>query len=385
MLKINNRLISLPEYQLGKLDKIKENLLSQGKEVLDLGVGDPDLLTDNTIIEGLKKSLTYKGYNNYPPYAGIKELKDGIIKYYKDVFGVTLDREEVLVLIGSKEGISNLIPALCDTGDYAIIPKPSYPVYDLAAKLWGAVSYKIPLKEKDEYLPDLSAIPNEIINKSKMFLINYPNNPTGAVANPYFFKEIIEFCYKNNIVLCNDGAYNEIIRGTEAPLSLLQFDYQKKFIEFGSFSKIFSMSGFRLGYVVGNREVLNAILKIKMNMDSGQFVPVQWAGVEALKLGRDYVNGVRKIYDERIELAENKLKECDIKFFKSKGAFYIWATVPKQYTTDEFCEELLNKCGIIVTPGYVFGNLCHGYFRMSLTKDKMELEKGLSKLNNLNK
>lgn len=385
MLKINNRLNSLPEYQLGKLDKIKENLLSQGKEVLDLGVGDPDLLTDKTIIEGLKQSLTYKGYNNYPPYAGIKELKDGIIKYYKDVYGVTLDREEVLVLIGSKEGISNLIPALCDEGDYAIIPKPSYPVYDLSAKLWGAVSYKIPLKEKHEYLPDLSAIPNEIVNKSKIFLINYPNNPTGAAANPYFFKEIIEFCYKNNIVLCNDGAYNEIIRGTEAPLSLLQFDYQKKFIEFGSFSKMFSMAGFRLGYVVGNREVLNAILKIKMNMDSGQFVPIQWAGVEALKLGRDYVNAVRKIYDERIELAENKLKECNIKFFKSKGTFYIWATVPKGYTTDEFCEELLSKCGIIVTPGYMFGNLCHGYFRMSLTKDKIELEKGLSKLNNLNK
>lgn len=379
-MKINNRLNNIPEYELGKIKNIKDELIKRGEEIIDFGVGDPDLPVNNSILEELVKSFKEAGFNNYPPYDGIMKLKNGIIEYYKETFGVNLNMNEVLVLIGSKEGISNLIPAVCDLEDYVIIPKPSYPVYEAAGRLWGAIPYKLALKEKDGYLPDINLIPNEIIAKSKLFIINYPNNPTGAVANEEFYKEIINFCYKNNILLCNDGAYNEILRSGEKPLSLLQFDYKKLCVEFGTFSKIYNMTGFRIGYIVGNSEVIKGILKIKTNVDSGQFTPIQHAAAQALKLDRNYINSVRKIYDRRIALAEEILTKHNISFFKNKGTFYLWCKVPKNYTTDEFCEDLLKKSGLIVTPGYVFSNLSYGYFRISLTKDEKIIEKGLNRL-----
>ncbi|WP_027623401.1 aminotransferase class I/II-fold pyridoxal phosphate-dependent enzyme [Clostridium lundense] len=379
-MKINNRLNNIPEYELGKIKNIKDELIKKGEEIIDFGVGDPDLPVNNSILEELVKSFKEAGFNNYPPYDGIMRLKKGIIEYYKETFGVNLNMDEVLVLIGSKEGISNLIPAVCDLEDYVIIPKPSYPVYEAASRLWGAIPYKLSLKEKDGYLPDINLIPNEIITKSKLFVINYPNNPTGAVANEKFYKEIINFCYKNNILLCNDGAYNEILRSGEKPLSLLQFDYKKLCVEFGTFSKIYNMTGFRIGYIVGNSQVIKGILKIKTNVDSGQFIPIQHAAAQALKLDRNYINSVREIYDRRIALAEEILTKHNISFFKNKGTFYLWCKVPKNYTTDEFCEDLLKRSGLIVTPGYIFSNLSYGYFRISLTKDEKIIEKGLNKL-----
>ncbi|KAJ51497.1 LL-diaminopimelate aminotransferase [Clostridium tetanomorphum] len=380
-MKINNRLNNIPEFELGKTNKIKTEIIKDKKDIINLTVGDPELPVDKSILEGMIESFYKKGFNNYPPYDGIIELKHGIIDYYKDIFGVKLKEDEVLILIGSKEGISNLIPAVCDLGEYVIIPKPSYPVYEGSSKLWGVVPYKLTLKEKDGYLPDIKLIPKEIVLKSKLFIINYPNNPTGAIANKDFYKDIVEFCYKNNIVLCNDGAYNEIIRTKDNPLSLLQFDYEKKCIEFGTFSKIYNMTGFRIAYAVGNSEVLKAMLKIKMNMDSGQFIPIQMAALNAIKLGREYINSTREVYIERINIAENLLRKHNISFFKNEGTFYIWCKVPKDYTTDEFCDELLKKSGIMVTPGYIFGNLFYGYFRIALTKDKSVIENALNKLN----
>lgn len=379
-MKINNRLNNISEYQLGKIKNIKDELIKKGEEIIDFGIGDPDLPVDNTIVAEMIKAFDKAGYNNYPPYDGIKELKKGIIEYYKETFDVYLKMDEVLVLIGSKEGICNLIPAVTDLEDYIIIPKPSYPVYETAAKLWGAIPYKLTLREKDEYLPNIGLIPKEIIQKCKLFIINYPNNPTGSVANECFYKEIVDFCYKNNIILCNDGAYNEILRVGEKPLSLLQFDYKKLCVEFGTFSKIYNMTGFRIGYIVGNSEVIKNILKIKTNVDSGQFMPIQYAAVQALKLDRNYVNSIREIYDRRIALAEDILTKHNISFFKNKGTFYLWCKIPKNYTTDEFCEELLKNSGLIVTPGYVFSNLSYGHFRISLTKDENIIEKGLNKL-----
>jgi LL-diaminopimelate aminotransferase len=379
-MKINNRLNNIPEYELSKIKSIKEELIKKGEEIIDFGVGDPDLPVDNSIIAEMIRSFDKNGFNNYPPYDGIKELKQGIIEYYRETFGVNLNMNEVLILIGSKEGINNLMPAVCDLGDYVIIPKPSYPVYEATTKLWGVIPYKLPLKENDDYLPNIKLIPQEIISRSKLFIINYPNNPTGAIANEAFYKEIIKFCYNNEIILCNDGAYNEIIRSGEKPLSVLQFDYKKNCIEFGTFSKIYNMTGFRIGYIVGNSQVIKAILKIKTNVDSGQFMPIQYAALKAIKLDRNYVNSIRYIYDRRIALAEDILSKHNINFYKNSGTFYLWCKVPKDYTTNEFCEELLKKSGIIVTPGYAFGNLSYGHFRISLTKDDKIIEKGLNKL-----
>jgi len=254
-MKINNRLCNIKEYHFKEIDDIKNKMIAQGKEIIDFGIGDPDISVHKDIIKGLVDSLQYNDFNKYPPYDGINELKKAIIKYYREIFQVYLDMDEVLVLIGSKEGISNIIPAVCDIGDYVIVPNPRYPVYEMCSYLWGCKPYKVPLKEKNNYLIDLSNIPDEIRKKSKLMIINYPNNPTGAIANNKFYNEVLNYCIQNDIVLCNDSAYNEIIRENKEPVSLLQTDLRKKSIEFGTFSKTFNMTGFRIGYAVGNRKV----------------------------------------------------------------------------------------------------------------------------------
>ncbi|MDF2882389.1 MAG: aspartate aminotransferase [Clostridiaceae bacterium] len=379
-MKINNRMNTIKEYHFKKIEENKNILIKQGKEIIDFSIGDPDLPVEKSIILALENALYTKNFNNYPPYDGITQLKSEIIKYYREVFNVSLNSDEVLILIGSKEGISNIIPAVCNFGDICIMPEPAYPVYETCSKLWGVEPYTIPLKESNGYLPDLSIIPDNIRREAKLFFINYPNNPTGAIANKYFYRDIVNYCTNNDIVLCNDGAYNEIIMEKKQPLSLMQYDPDKKFIEFGTFSKIYNMTGFRIGYVVGNSKIVNAICKVKSNLDSGQFIPIQLAAVAALKLDRDYVDRVRKVYDKRRDTAISILADKNIEIFNGGGTFYIWCKVPHNYTTDEFCEELLDLYGLIVTPGYCFGNSGYGYFRISLTKSCGEIEKALNKL-----
>lgn len=379
-MKINHRLNSLSEYHFQRLDEIKKNLIRLGKTLTDLSIGDPDLPVHGSIIEGLIKGLGVNNYNKYPPYDGLEELKKSIIKYYEDVYSVKLNIDEVLVLIGSKEGINNIIPAVCGIDDYAIVPKLGYPVYKTCCHLWGVNTYEFELQDKNNYLPDLTSIPNEIADKCKLLMLNYPNNPTGATANEDFYKEATKFCDKNSIVLINDGAYNEIIKPKNPPLSILQFDNKKQCIEFGTFSKVYNMTGFRVGYAVGNSSIVKALLKIKSNVDSGQFIPLQYSAIEALKLSRNYVDDVRKVYLERKIETEKVLLDHNIEFYKGEGTFYIWCKTPSGYTTEKFCEELLNTFGIIVTPGTAFGGSGGGYFRIALTKDKEEIVNALSNI-----
>jgi LL-diaminopimelate aminotransferase len=311
-MKVNNRLNTLSEYHFQQLDETKKALVKAGKTLTDLSIGDPDLPVESNILGGLIKGLSVKDYNKYPPYDGIEELKKSIIKYYEEIYSVKLNLDEVLILIGSKEGINNSIPAICGIGDYSILPNPAYPVYKTCCHLWGVNSFEIPLLQSNNYLPRLSDIPYNVAEKSSLFLINYPNNPTGAVANESFYKEAVDFCGKHDIILANDGAYNEIIYPKEKPISLLQFDEKKQCIEFGTFSKIYNMTGFRLGYAVGSSKVIKALLKVKSNVDSGQFIPIQYSAMEALRLSREYVDDIRKVYMERRIQAEKVLEEYNI-------------------------------------------------------------------------
>ena len=379
-MKLNNRLSNVNEYHFKKIDDIKNEVIMTGKKIIDLSIGDPDLLVDPQITDALIEGLKGERYNNYPPYDGIIELKKAVIQYYNQVYSVNLNLDEVIILIGSKEGISNIIPAVCDIGDCVIVPEPGYPVYSICSKLWGCIPYTIPLKQNNGYMPNLDDIPEKIVNKCKLFFINYPNNPTGALANSEFYKHIIKFSYDNNIVLCNDSAYNEIIKVDKNPISLMQYDLKRQCVEFGTLSKTYNMTGYRIGYAVGNAKVINALLKIKSNCDSGQFIPVQKAAVAALNLERDYVHSIRKIYDERREVAKRVLLQKNISFFDTEGTFYLWCRTPKNYTTNEFCEELLINHGIVVTPGNVFGKLGYDYFRIALTKDKLIIEEALKSL-----
>ncbi len=379
-MKTNNRLNSIPKYHFKKMEELKSELLKEGKKIVDLSIGDPDLLVNKNITDALIESLSENRFNNYPPYEGIKDLKLQVIKYYDEQYSVKLNLDEVIILIGSKEGLSGIIPAVCDVGDTVIVPEVGYPVYEACAKIWGCNTFNVPITEKNSYFPELLNIPESILRESKLFFINYPNNPTGATGNESFFKEIISFCDRYNIILCNDGAYNEIIEPEAKNISLLQFDFEKQCVEFGSFSKTYNMTGFRLGYAVGNKSIISALSKVKSNLDSGQFLPIQKSGIAALKLDRNYVNSIRTIYSERKLLAINLLKEKNIECFSGAGTFYLWCKIPKNYTTDEFCSELVNDYGIVVTPGYCFGSFGYGYFRIALTKDKEVIVDSLSKL-----
>ncbi|MBU3110709.1 aminotransferase class I/II-fold pyridoxal phosphate-dependent enzyme [Clostridium lacusfryxellense] len=376
-MKINNRLSNVEEYHFKKIDDIKNKAINSGKTIIDLSIGDPDLEVHSNITDALIGALKDDGYNNYPPYDGVIELRKAVINYYNDVYNVSLNLDEVIILIGSKEGISNIVPAVCDVGDCVIVPEPAYPVYKICSKLWGCIPYTVPLSRSNGYMPNLEIIPEKVVNKCKLMFINYPNNPTGAVASSDFYKRIIKFSYDNNIVLCNDSAYNEIIQVNKEPISLMQYDKNRLCIEFGTLSKTYNMTGYRIGYGVGNANVISALSKIKSNCDSGQFIPVQKAAIAALNLERDYVQNARKIYDERRSMCKSVLKQKNIDFFDAEATFYLWCKTPRNYTTNEFCEELLINYGIVVLPGNVFGKLGYDYFRIALTKDKFVIEEAL--------
>lgn len=379
-MKINNRLDAIGVYHFKTIDSIKEKRRKEGKKIIDLSIGDPDLPVEPSILQALVDGFKEEGFNKYPPYDGINELKKQVIDYYKNRFKVNLDLEEVAILIGSKEGISNIIPAVCDIKDVVIVPEPGYPVYSAGAKLWGCIPYTVPIKESNDYLVDFTEISKEVSSKAKLMFINYPNNPTGASGNGEFFTEIIKFCEENNIVLCNDAAYSEIITTEEKPLSILQFDKNKHSVEFGTFSKLYNMTGFRIGYAVGNKQAIAALVKVKSNLDSGQFIPIQKAACRALNLNEAYGDEVREIYLKRRTVAERVLKEKNIEFFPTKSTFYIWCKTPRGYTTSEFCSEILEKYGLVVTPGSCFGTLGYDYFRIALTCSWEIIEEGLSSL-----
>lgn len=377
-MKINNRLNLIPEKSFYSLNEIAGKLKNKNRKIYDFGVGDPSLKLRPEIIDGLIQGIRKDKWNNYPPYDGIVELKREIIKYYKNLYNVDLNEEQVIVTIGSKDAIVGLIPAVCNFNDSIIVTEPSYPVYKSVCSLWGVHYNKIPISSSNNYLPNLN-ISERILNESKMLLINYPNNPTGAAANESFYQDIIKFADKYNLVLVNDGAYNEIVFNCK-PISILQYDNNKKTVEIGSFSKIFNMTGFRIGYAVGNSEVLKAMMKIKRNLDSGQFIPIQYAAINALRLGEKYRNDICSEYYNRKEKLISILESKNIKFFNSKGSIYLWCNVPKGYSNDEFCYEMVEKYGIIVSPGYNFGTTSYNHFRIALTGSTEIIEEAFSKL-----
>lgn len=376
-MKINNRLNEIGEYHFKKIEDKKRQLILDGEKIYDFGIGEPDIKPKQEIVESLIEALKEDDFYKYPPYEGIEELKKAIIKFYKEVYEVDLSMEEVKILIGSKEGISNVFPAVCDIGDLAIIPSIGYPVYSIAPKLWGVETYEMKIQYNKEYLPVLDDIPKYVRGKAKLLMVNYPNNPTGAIANIDFYKELHSFSKIYDIVICNDNAYGEILNYNIKPLSILSCGKENA-IEFGSFSKTFSMTGFRLGYVVGDRNVLKRIMKIKTNVDSGQFIPIQSCGIRALNIFNSL--GVKNIYNDRRKEVEIILNEKKLTFFKGQGTFYVWVKVPNGYKDNDLVEEFLDKYRIIVTPGSVFGSEGEGYFRIALTKSVEEIRGAFSRI-----
>ncbi|GFR35054.1 aminotransferase class I/II-fold pyridoxal phosphate-dependent enzyme [Thermobrachium celere] len=385
-MKLSNRLNKVPKYIFSRLDELKAKYKEKGIKVIDLSIGDPDIETPEFVVDFLIESLKNQNYHKYPPYDGIEELKISIANYYKRRFNVDLNyKDEVAVLIGSKEGIAHMFLALTDINDYVIIPDPAYPVYRATANIAGCNVYTMPLIAKENYLPNLDNIYDEVKRKAKLLIVNYPNNPTGAVADVEFFKKLIDFGKQNDILIVNDAAYAEILETGRKPASILQVEGAKDIsIEFGSLSKIFSMTGWRVGFVVGNREAISKIVSVKSNFDSGQFIPIQKAAAYALDFTDIYVDFINDIYNERRKIVVDVLRSKNLEVYDSKGTFYVWFKVPPNYNSEEFCSLILERAHVLITPGNAFGDRGEGYARISLTSSTKEIKQAMDKINNIN-
>jgi LL-diaminopimelate aminotransferase len=376
-----DRLRKLPPYLFKEIDRKKTELRAKGMDLVDLSIGDPDLPTPAHIIEAMKKAVADSINHRYPSYSGMLEFRAAVGEWYKKRFSVDLDPEkEVLTLIGSKEGIAHLPLAFINPGDVSLVPSPGYPVYKVATVFSGGESYPMPLFREKGFLPDLDAIPADVVRRAKVMFINYPNNPTAAVADMTFFEKVVDFATRNQILVCHDAAYSEVAYDGYRPPSFLQARGAKDVgIEFHSLSKTYNMTGWRVGLVAGNKEAIDGLSAIKSNVDSGVFQAIQFAGITALRGDQSCVQNMIDVYTERRNLMVSLMKKAGFDLDTPKASFYLWIKTPKGHSSAQLATRLLEK-GVVVTPGNGFGEPGEGYFRIALTQRKERLEEAMQRI-----
>jgi LL-diaminopimelate aminotransferase len=377
----SKRLDRLPPYLFVEIDRVKNELMAAGKDVVDLGIGDPDLPTPPEIVEALREACTDPATHRYPLQRGLPSFKAAIARWYEKRYGVALDPErEVLPLIGTKEGIGHLPLAIMDAGDIALIPDPAFPIYPAATWLAGADVHCIPLTEQEGFLPDLASVPGSALRHARLLFLNYPNNPTGAVADLEFFKGAVDFARENGLVVLNDAAYSEIVY--EGPrVSLLQAEGAKDVgIEFHSFSKTFNMTGWRLGFAIGNPHALEALATVKDNVDSCVFTAIQRAGEAALALPQSRLDELVDIYRGRRDVLVDGLHKAGWNVPRPHATFYIWARVPTAERSQEFSARLLERGQVVTTPGVGFGEGGDRYVRMALTTTEDRMAEAVARI-----
>jgi len=381
-MKKSKRLNQIPPYLFVKIEEKKAEMEAKGVDIINFGIGDPDLPTPKHIFKKMHEVLESKEASQYPSSKGEFAFKKAISKWYQKRFKVELNpRDEICCLIGSKEGLAHLPLAFIDPGDIALIPDPSYPVYKISTTLAGGEPYLRPLTEKNNFLPELKKIPANVIKKAKLLYINYPNNPTGAAADKEFFKKCVDFCKKNNLLLVSDLAYSEMGYDGYIPSSVLEIEGAKDVtIEFHSLSKTYNMTGWRIGMAVGNSEAVQALAIIKSNIDSGAFKAIQLAAIEALSASQDCVKANNKIFEERRDVLVNGLNSLGWQLEKPQATFYLWVPVPKGETSASFTKKLLDKCGILVVPGSGYGKSGEGYVRFAITIDQKQIVEAILRL-----
>lgn len=379
------RLKQLPPYLFMEVDRRKRELLAKGKDVIDLGVGDPDLPTPSFVIEALAQAAKNPANHRYALDAGMPELRQAFSQWFAGRFGKKLDpQEEVLPLIGSKEGIAHLPLALLNPGDVALIPDPCYPVYKSSTLFAGGKPHLMPLLESQDFLPDYESLEPEVLEKAKLLFLNYPNNPTAACATREFFEETVRLAHEHGILIAQDAAYSEITYDGYTAPSILEIEGAEDVaVEFHSLSKTYNMTGWRVGFAVGNREIIRLLAKVKSNIDSGIFQAVQLAAKSALERGRSVYQSIVEIYRHRRDRVVEKLNRLGWKVTAPKGTFYLWIPVPPGYTSQELAMKLLQEAFLIVTPGNGFGANGEGYFRISLTVPEARLEEAVRRIESL--
>lgn len=379
------RLKRLPPYLFKEIDRKKKEALARGVDIIDLGVGDPDIPTPPHIVQAMRHAVDDPRNHGYPSYSGMESFREGVARWYNRRFGVTLDPStEVISLIGSKEGIAHFPLAFINPGDIALVPTPAYPVYRIATLFAGGEPYFMPLVRENHFLPDLEAIPEEVADRAKVMVINYPNNPTSAVADLDFFSRVVAFAGKHHIIVCHDAAYTEMAFDGFRPPSFLEAEGAKECgIEFHSLSKTYNMTGWRVGFAVGNAGGIAGLGAIKSNIDSGIFQAIQVAGIVALEGDQTCVKDMTGIYEARRDLMIRGLREAGLEMITPRATFYVWVHVPEGYSSASFVERLLEEAGLVVTPGNGFGEPGEGYFRIALTKDKKRLSEAISRLKSM--
>ena len=386
------RVRMLPPYLFKEIDRLKAELVAAGVDVINLGVGDPDLPTPKHIIKALQIAAEDPSTHQYPSYSGTNAFRRSVAGWYSWRFGVDLDPEsEVLTLIGSKEGIAHLPFAFINPGDLALIPTPAYPVYHITNLFAGGESYFMPLVKKNNFLPDLDAIPADVARRAKLLFINYPNNPTGATAERDFYEKVLDFAREYDIIVCHDAAYTEMAYDGYRPMSFMELPGAREVgIEFHSLSKTYNMTGWRLGFAVGNADVLDGLGQIKSNIDSGAFNAVQMAGIAALESDQACVDEMQSVYRERRDVMIAGLRSIGLDPEVPKATFYVWCPTPKGYSSQDFTALLLKETGIVTTPGSGFGNSDErtenpgeGYVRFALTVPKERIAEAVERMRKL--
>ncbi|MCD6132953.1 MAG: LL-diaminopimelate aminotransferase [Deltaproteobacteria bacterium] len=380
MFEVAHRLKEIPPYLFAELDRLKQEIQNKGVDVIDLGVGDPDIPTPKPIIEIAKRALEERENHRYPTYKGMLSFRRAVASWYKRRFNVELDAEtEILTLIGSKEGIAHLPLAFVNNGDIVLVPSPAYPVYAPATYFAGGTPYTMPLLEENDFLPALGDIPEDILGKTKIMFLNYPNNPTSACATEDFYKDVVSLAKTHNFIVAGDNAYSELYFDNKKPISFLEIEGAKEVgVEFHSLSKTFNMTGWRIGFTVGNSEIIEGLGRVKTNIDSGVFQAVQEAGREALNHEEEITPAIRGIYEERRDLVDEYLKKLGFSYRKPEATFYFWIKVGKDSTS--FAKSLLERCGVVVTPGVGFGKEGEGYIRLSITQNKERLKEAMERI-----
>ncbi|HAV93102.1 TPA: LL-diaminopimelate aminotransferase [candidate division WOR-3 bacterium] len=378
---VSKKIKLIPPYIFNEIDKLKKSI----KDPIDFGVGDPDMPTPSFIVKEMEQQIKIAENHKYPSYEGLPELREEIAKYFKKRFNVNLDPDnEILILIGSKEGIAHSLEAFLDKNDEVLLPSICYPVYRTQTLLKGGRVVEFPVNYENYFVPYFSDIKKRLSEKSKVLFLNYPNNPTGATVEKPFYDQAVDFAMRNNLIIMNDNVYCDVYFSKVRPPSIMQTNHAKDCaIEFHSFSKTFNMTGWRIGYAVGNRELIKALKQIKMNTDSGVFLPIQKAVIAGLRNIDNHVMQNNMLVKKRIDLLSEALISKGFEFHRPKASFYIFAKTLKKMKSAEFTKLLMKECGIITTPGIGFGEKGDDFIRFSLTLNDKDLKEGIRRIKKL--
>lgn len=381
-MRFSRRMDGLPPYLFAEIERKVSEKRKQGIDVISLGIGDPDTPTPAHIVEEMQRQVADPANHQYPNNRGLDEFREAVATFYKKRFGVDLDPEtEVMPLLGAKEGIAHICFNFLDEGDVCLAADPGYPVYAGGPILAGGTAVSLPLKPELNFQPDLDAIDASTLERARMLFVNYPNNPTGAVIEDDFFERLTDFGRKNDIAIIHDNAYSEItFDGYVAPSFLETPGAKDVGIEFYSLSKTYNMTGWRVGAAVGNAEIIEALWRLKTNMDSGMFQALQRTSVTAMTGSQQCVNDMCAIYQRRRDLVVGTLKEIGIDVTPPKGTIYIWIPVPDGYTSASFAEMVLEKCAVVVPPGSGYGPSGEGFVRISLTAPDERIREALDRI-----